>query len=503
MLNPSMLQNAPTAAVPSSPPGSSAGNAAASNGGSEAASVPSFSKVLAGEMHDKEEGGAPLSSLSSISSGAMSSGTVSDISMKNTALPPEPAVAVAEGTPAKHAARAGSAAAAARMDKESMESPEENHADSLAGLLASLGNTQFFPAPAPAAVDSRIANTRSGARDGGPDDANPVSARSGKEETGRADIFPWIGGYSAGGTGVARGTADAADAATGERSVAAGIAAGGNPAPAIQMSQIAQAAQTAQAVPALPAKGKQSALPNVEENAGRMDKPDRADKMDRTDAGKPDAAQRNDFKFDMPGSGVADKPEKQGAIVTNAGSQPPPPSLSAAPQASFMAQPAERGFAMGDTGSSTAISVMQDLQTPLGASGWDDALGQKVLWMVSSQEQVAELSLNPPDLGPLQVTLSISNDQATATFVSQHADVRQALEAALPRLREMMAESGISLGGATVSSGGDGSQQQGFERQHRPGSRYSQGESPAGQGNGHGMIASNPGGKSRLVDIFA
>lgn len=508
MLNPSMLQNAPTAAVSSTPPGSSAGNAAASNGGGETASVPSFSKVLAGEMHDKEEGGAPvssLSSISSISSGAMSSGTVSDTPMKNTALPPEPAVAVAEAAPAKHAARAGSAAAAARTDKESMESPGENHADSLAGLLASLGNTQFSPAPA-AAVDSRIANTRSGARDGGPDDANPVSARPGKEETGRADIFPWIGGYSAGGTGVARGTADAADAATGERSVAAGIAAGGNPAPAIQMSQMgqmAQAAQTAQAVPALPAKGKQSALPNVEENAGRMDKPDRADKMDRTDAGKPDAAQRNDFKFDMPGSGVADKPEKQGAIVTDAGSQPPPPSLSAAPQASFMAQPAERGFAMGDTGSSTAISVMQDLQTPLGASGWDDALGQKVLWMISSQEQIAELSLNPPDLGPLQVTLSISNDQATATFVSQHADVRQALEAALPRLREMMAESGINLGGATVSSGGDGSQQQGFERQHRPGSRYSPGESPVGQGNGHGMIAGNPGGKSRLVDIFA
>lgn len=506
MLNPSMLQNAPIAAVPSSPPGSSAGNAAASNGGSEAASVPSFGKVLAGEMHDKEEGGAPVSS---ISSGAMSSGTVSDIPMKNKALPPEPAVTVAEAAPAKHAARAGSAAVAARADKESMESPEENHADAFAGLLASLGNTQFSPAPAPVAVDSRIANTRSGARDGGPDDANPVSARPDKEETGRADIFPWIGGYSAGGTGVARGTAGAADAATGERSVAAGIAASGNPAPAIQMSQIAQAAQTAQAVPAPPAKGKQSVLPNMEESAGRMekldrpDKMDKADKMDRVDPGRLDAAQRNDFKFNAPGSGVADKPEKQGAIVTDAGSQPSPPSLSAAPQASFMAQPAERGFAMGDTGSSTAISVMQDLQTPLGASGWDDALGQKILWMVSSQKQIAELSLNPPDLGPLQVTISISNDQATATFVSQHADVRQALEAALPRLREMMAESGINLGSATVSSGGDGSQQQGFERQHRPDSRYSPGESPVGQGNGHGMIASNPSGKSRLVDIFA
>ncbi len=74
--------------------------------------------------------------------------------------------------------------------------------------------------------------------------------------------------------------------------------------------------------------------------------------------------------------------------------------------------------------------------------------------MVSQQQQVAELTLNPPDLGPLQVVLSISNDEASATFVSQHADVRQALEAALPRLKEMMAESGITLNSATVSQEG-------------------------------------------------
>ena len=145
---------------------------------------------------------------------------------------------------------------------------------------------------------------------------------------------------------------------------------------------------------------------------------------------------------------------------------------------------------------------MQDLQTPVGTGGWDEALGQRVLLMVSSQEQVAELSLNPPDLGPLQVTLSISNDQATATFVSQHADVRQALEAALPRLKEMMAESGINLGGASVSSG-DGSQQQGFERHSRPGSRYSSGMTLAGPVNDNGTVTGSPGRKNMLVDIFA
>lgn len=145
------------------------------------------------------------------------------------------------------------------------------------------------------------------------------------------------------------------------------------------------------------------------------------------------------------------------------------------------------------------------LEPRIGSAGWDNALGQKVLWMVSNQQQVAELNLDPPDLGPLQVTLSINNDQASATFVSQHADVRQALEAALPRLKEMMAESGINLGDATVSAG-TSQQQGGFERQHHSGTNQHRG--------GDSMNAStiksadtgmgyNSAGRSRLVDTFA
>jgi flagellar hook-length control protein FliK len=108
------------------------------------------------------------------------------------------------------------------------------------------------------------------------------------------------------------------------------------------------------------------------------------------------------------------------------------------------------------------------LEPRIGSTGWDSALGQKIVWMASQQQQIAELSLNPPDLGPMQIVLSVNNDQASAMFVSHNADVRQALEAALPRLKEMMADSGISLGNTTISS--DSSQQralmEGFERRN-------------------------------------
>jgi flagellar hook-length control protein FliK len=142
------------------------------------------------------------------------------------------------------------------------------------------------------------------------------------------------------------------------------------------------------------------------------------------------------------------------------------------------------------------------LEPRLGAPGWDNALGQKVLWMVSQQQQVAELSLNPPDLGPLRVVLSMNGDQASAMFVSQQPDVRQALEAALPRLKEMMADSGINLSNTTVSSDSP-QQQREFERQGRPGARYGNGGGGVGgQGIDIGAAHIRSGGNG-LVDTFA
>ncbi|MEN6586433.1 MAG: flagellar hook-length control protein FliK [Sulfuricella sp.] len=92
------------------------------------------------------------------------------------------------------------------------------------------------------------------------------------------------------------------------------------------------------------------------------------------------------------------------------------------------------------------------VQTPVGASGWGDALGQKVVWMAGQHQQVAELHLNPPHLGPMEVRLTINNDQVSALFVSHQPAVREAIEAAMPRLREMFADSGMMLGNAMVSS---------------------------------------------------
>ncbi|OED13954.1 flagellar hook-length control protein FliK [Burkholderia sp. A2] len=102
----------------------------------------------------------------------------------------------------------------------------------------------------------------------------------------------------------------------------------------------------------------------------------------------------------------------------------------------------------------------------VGTADWTDALSQKVVFLSNAHQQSAELTLNPPDLGPLQVVLRVADNHAHALFVSQHAQVRDAVEAALPKLREAMEAGGLGLGSATVSDGGLASQQQQQNPQH-------------------------------------
>jgi len=152
-----------------------------------------------------------------------------------------------------------------------------------------------------------------------------------------------------------------------------------------------------------------------------------------------------------------------------------------------------------------AVAVPADKLTGrVGSPAWDQQLGQKVVWMAAGGDQSATLTLNPPDLGPVQVVLTVTNDQADAAFMSAQPEVRQALEAAMPRLREMMSEAGIAFGSATVSAG--------TPEQQNHGERAASGER-RGNGQGGGVsggeiaIAPAAGGRSRpslsAVDTFA
>lgn len=92
------------------------------------------------------------------------------------------------------------------------------------------------------------------------------------------------------------------------------------------------------------------------------------------------------------------------------------------------------------------------IATPMGSSVWADDFAQQVTWMATGkQDQTASLHLNPPDLGPMQVVVKVSDSQATVLFTSPHGAVREAIENAMPKLREMMADNGITLSNTSVS----------------------------------------------------
>jgi flagellar hook-length control protein FliK len=87
-----------------------------------------------------------------------------------------------------------------------------------------------------------------------------------------------------------------------------------------------------------------------------------------------------------------------------------------------------------------------------GKTGWNEAIGQKVVWMVGAAEQSATLTLNPKDLGPLQVIINVNNEKADATFISENPEVRKALEEGMSSLKQSMSQAGVELGQANVNT---------------------------------------------------
>jgi flagellar hook-length control protein FliK len=122
--------------------------------------------------------------------------------------------------------------------------------------------------------------------------------------------------------------------------------------------------------------------------------------------------------------------------------------------------------AHGSGGSSSQSRL--EVATPLRDPAWANDFSQKIVWLASNDKQSAQITLNPPDMGPIEISLNLSKDGANAFFVSTNAEVRETIEAALPRLKEMLADVGIQLGQSNVGS--ESSRQQMENQEARQGS---------------------------------
>jgi flagellar hook-length control protein FliK len=102
-------------------------------------------------------------------------------------------------------------------------------------------------------------------------------------------------------------------------------------------------------------------------------------------------------------------------------------------------------------GSATqAPSVEASISVPVANGGWPPAVAAQVHWFVSNDIQSATLRLSPEHLGPVEVRIDVHDSQVNVNFSAAHAETRAALEQTVPRLREIFAGSGLTLGQANV-----------------------------------------------------
>jgi len=89
--------------------------------------------------------------------------------------------------------------------------------------------------------------------------------------------------------------------------------------------------------------------------------------------------------------------------------------------------------------------------TRLDSPAWSKDFGQHVIRLAVEGQPAAEIHLNPPELGPIRVLIEMNGQDATLQFTAEHAHTREALEGALPRLREMFSAGALTLTGAEVA----------------------------------------------------
>lgn len=82
---------------------------------------------------------------------------------------------------------------------------------------------------------------------------------------------------------------------------------------------------------------------------------------------------------------------------------------------------------------------------------WNKEIGERVIWMHKQAIPSAELRLNPQHLGPISIKVDVTQDQTSIAFTAQHAVVKEALEASLPKLREMLSTQQLNLVDVNVS----------------------------------------------------
>jgi flagellar hook-length control protein FliK len=174
-----------------------------------------------------------------------------------------------------------------------------------------------------------------------------------------------------------------------------------------------------------------------------------------------------------------------------------PSPLSAgplAPAAATMAPAAPAAPAPPDAPGAASVPA------PIDAPEFAHAFAVQVSILASEGVQRAELHLNPAELGPVSVHLTLEGTQATVDFGAAHAVTRHAIEAGLPELASTLRDAGFTLAGGGVSS-------QTGDRDRGARADGDAGSAPAADDTRTGALDAAPAGRRLVraggVDLYA
>jgi hypothetical protein len=101
------------------------------------------------------------------------------------------------------------------------------------------------------------------------------------------------------------------------------------------------------------------------------------------------------------------------------------------------------GHAVRLHGPATDAPQSLKLDMPMRSPEWGQALGEKITWLVDQKFSSAEIRLNPPQLGPIEVRIAVSGDSTQISVVAHNLITRDSLEAAAPQLRAALSAHGL------------------------------------------------------------
>jgi flagellar hook-length control protein FliK len=179
------------------------------------------------------------------------------------------------------------------------------------------------------------------------------------------------------------------------------------------------------------------------------------------------------------------------------------PSVAPADTATLPPVPVNLAAAVATTpGTATPAAAPAPVQAQIdatpGTPAFPNELGARISVLVSEGAQHAELKLNPAELGPVGVRISLDGNNAQVDFSAANAATRQAIEQSVPALASALREGGLTLTGGGVF------------QQHRD--AQGQAQPQAGPGAARGAVTDDgalPGRPAAtapargLLDLFA